>query len=196
MDKSQPPCPVGREEGEEEGKGGDEVGLCNSELKGSVPGTITSTEQVIEITEVIRMKPALNLQCSLAAEETSFGSRCETPIRWRKMRGIHHLVEPSTHPRRSVRLSEKSVQVRKNLLAKEGSLSMSISDGDIGNCNSRFRDNGIREEPTKLWNQGKQIGLQCCGDEEEVIQEYQCMEDRDLEFMKSITGGNLKGFLC
>ncbi|KAL9318630.1 hypothetical protein ACSQ67_015147 [Phaseolus vulgaris] len=96
-------------------------------------------EQVIEITEEIRMKPAPNLQCSLVAEETSFGSRCETPIRRRKMRGIHDLVEPSTHPRRSVRPSEKSVQVRKNLLAKEGSLSMSISDGELGNCNARFR---------------------------------------------------------
>ncbi|KAL9276841.1 hypothetical protein ACSQ67_025610 [Phaseolus vulgaris] len=75
------------------------------------PGTITSTEQVIEITEEIRMKPSSNLQCSLAAEETSFGSRCETPIRRRKMRGIHHLVEPSTHPRRPVRSSKKSAQI-------------------------------------------------------------------------------------
>jgi len=188
MDKSQAPFPVRREEGQEEGKGGDAVGLCNFELEGSVPGTLPSVEQVIEITEEIRMKTALNLQCSLAAEETSFGSRCETPLRRRKMKGLCDLVVPSTHPRRSVRLSEKSSQVRKNLLAKEGSLSMSISDGDIGNCNSRLRDNEIREEPPKLWDQGKQIGLVFRGDKEEVIQEYQCMEDRDLEFMKSIAG--------
>ncbi|KAL9303561.1 hypothetical protein ACSQ67_020824 [Phaseolus vulgaris] len=64
MDKSQAPFPVRREEGQEEGKGGDAVGLCNFELEGSVPGTLPSVEQVIEITEEIRMKTALNLQCS------------------------------------------------------------------------------------------------------------------------------------
>ncbi|KAL9328115.1 hypothetical protein ACSQ67_003118 [Phaseolus vulgaris] len=58
-------------------------------------------------------------------------ARCETPLRRRKMKGLHDLVESSTHLRRSVRLSEKSSQVRKGLLAGEGSLSMPISDGDI-----------------------------------------------------------------
>ena len=40
------------------------------------------------------------------------------------------------------------------------------------------------------------MGLVYRREEGEVIQEYQCMEDRDLEFMKSIIGGNLNGFLC
>jgi len=114
----------------------------------------------------------------LAAEETNFRSRCETPLRQSKMKGLRDLGEPSTHSRRSVRLSEKSSQVRKNLLAREGSLSMSISDGDIGNCNSHLLNNVIREDSTKLCDLGKQIGLACRGDEEEVIQEYQCMEER------------------
>ena len=191
---------------EEEQEGTREVfGMADSQkrkdksqtlLEGSVPRTQPLAEQVIEITEEIRMKTALNLPCSLAVEDTNLGSRCETPLRRRKMKGLHDLVESSTHLRRSVRLSEKSSQVRKGLLAREGSLSMPISDGDIRNCNSRLRNNEIREEPTKLWDQGKQIGLVCRGEEEEVIQEYQCMEDRDLEFMESIVGGNLNGFLC
>jgi len=165
-------------------------------LEGSVPRTQPLAEQASECTEEIRMKTNMNLPCLLVAEDTILGSRCETPLRRRKMKGLRDLVEPSTHPRRSVRLKEKSSQARKDLFTREGSLSMPLSDGDIGNCNSRLRNNESREEPTKLWDQGKQTGLVCRREEEEVIQEYQCLEDKDLEFMKSITEGNLNGFLC
>ena len=137
----------------------------------------------------------LNLPCSLAVEELLFETIGETPLRQRKLKGLCDVVEPSTHPRRSVRLSEKASQARKAALVREGSLLISISDGDIGNFNYRIRKNETRENPTKLWDQGKQIGLVCRGDEKEVIQEYQSMEDSDLEFMKNITRGNLNGFL-
>jgi len=102
--------------------------------------------------------------------------------------------EPSTHPRRSVRLSERLSQARKEMLSREGSLSVSISDGDISNCNSHFQNPKIREEATKLWDLGKQFGLACRGDEEKVVQEYQCMEERDLEFMKNLAVGNINDF--
>jgi len=131
----------------------------------------------------------------LAVEELLFETIGETPLRQRKLKGLCDVVEPSTHPRRSVRLSEKASQARKAALVREGSLLISISDGDIGNFNYRIRKNETRENPTKLWDQGKQIGLVCRGDEKEVIQEYQSMEDSDLEFMKNITRGNLNGFL-
>jgi len=131
----------------------------------------------------------------LAVEESLFGTFAETPLRQRKMKGLCDVVEPSTHPRRSVRLSEKASQARKTALVREGSLPISISDRDIGNCNYRIQKIETRENPNKLWDQGKRIGLGCRDDEEEVIQEYQSMEDRDLEFMKSIAGGNLNGFL-
>jgi len=197
---------VDQERKDEEQEGTGEVpGVAGSQKRkgksqtlaeGSVLGTQMLAEQAFESTEEVRMKTTLNLPCLLAAEDTIFGSKCETPLRRRKMKGLRNLVEPSTHPRRSLRLSEKSSQVKKDLLAREGSLSMSISNGDIGNCNSCLRYNEILEEPTKLWDQGKQIGLVCRKEEEEVIQEYHCMEDRDLEFMKSIAGCNLNGFLC
>jgi len=166
------------------------------QAEGSVSGSESLAEQALESTEEVRFKTALNLPCVLAVEDTNVESKCDTPLRRRKMKGLRDLVAPSTHPRRSLRLSEKSSQVRKELLAREGSLPLSISDGDIGNCNSRLRYNDMLEEPAKLWNQGKQIGLVCRKEEDEVIQEYQCMEDRDLEFLKSIAGGNLNGFLC
>jgi len=80
------------------------------------------------------------------------------------MKGLSELGEPSTHPRRSVRLSERSSQARKELVLRIGSLTTSISDGDINNCNARVRNLEVREEPTKLWDLGKQIGLACHGE--------------------------------
>jgi len=55
------------------------------------------------------------------------------------MKGLSELVEPSTHPRQSMRLSEKLSQVRRNMMPGEGLPSVSISDGDITNCNARMR---------------------------------------------------------
>ena len=73
--------------------------------------------------------------------------------------------EPNTQPRRSVRLTERSSQARKELVPIIGSSTTSISDGDINNCNARVRNPEIREEPTKLWELEKQIGLACHGEE-------------------------------
>jgi len=111
------------------------------------------------------------------------------------MKGLSELGEPSTHPRRSVRLSERSSQVRKELLPREGLLTTSISDGDINNCNARVCKPEIREEPGKLWDLGKQIGLACRGEEDDVVQEFQCMEVRYLKFLKNLEVGNLNGIM-
>ncbi|KAL9276207.1 hypothetical protein ACSQ67_026249 [Phaseolus vulgaris] len=85
-------------------------------LEGNVPRTQPLAERQVESSEEIRMKTTLNLPC-LSSEDTNLVSKCETPLRWRKMKGLRDPVEPSTHPRRSVRLREKSSQGRKDLFA-------------------------------------------------------------------------------
>ena len=107
------------------------------------------------------------------------------------MKGMRELGEPNTLPRRSVRLSARTSQVRRNLLLNDGPVVTSISDGDINNCNTRIRSSGRSEEPADLWILGKQIGLACRQEEEEVVQELYCMEERDLEFMKNAEVGTL-----
>ncbi|KAL9322516.1 hypothetical protein ACSQ67_010569 [Phaseolus vulgaris] len=55
---------------------------------------------------------------------------------------------------------------------------MSISDGDIGNCNSHLLNNVIGEDSTKLCDLGKQIGLACRGDEEEAESELKPQKEQ------------------
>jgi len=45
----------------------------------------------------------------------------------------------------------------------------SISDRDINNCNIRLRPNRLIGGPSNLWGIGKQAGLICRTDEEEVV---------------------------
>ena len=111
-----------------------------------------------------------------------------------KKKGLSELGKPSTLPRRSVRLSEKMSQAREALLLSEGLPATSISDGDINNCNARVRIPGSPEEPADLWVLRKQIRIACCGVEEEVVQEFKCMEDQDMEFKKNVEVGNLNAF--
>ena len=123
-------------------------------------------------------------------EGRKLGNVCASSSRQRKTNGLRELVEPNSHPRRSVRLSERMSQARKNLLSSEGLPIISISDGDIVNCNTRVRILGNREEPADIWGRGKQVGLVCRKEEEEVVHELQCMEDGDVEFMKKLEVGD------
>ena len=144
----------------------------------------------------LRKQTVLKIPYLLDAEKVVEDNTSKTPLRRSKMKGLSELGEPSIHARRSVRLSARSSQARKELMLKAGSLTSSISDMNINNCNACVRNSEIREEPTNLWNLGKQIRLACHREEEEVVQEFQCMEERDLEFMKCLEVGNLNGFLC
>ena len=132
------------------------------------------------------------------AEAGKGGRGNRNPSTRRKLRtkGMWEVGEPSTHPRRLVRIRARSSQVRKSASSKAGTLSATISDGDIINCNSRLRDPDVTEEPVKLWELGKHIGIVCRRIEEEVVQEYQSMEVRDVEFAQKIEEGVIKGLLC
>ena len=72
----------------------------------------------------------------------------------------------------------------------------SISDGDFINCNLRLCEPRNSMEASRLWEVGKQIGIACRKDEEEVVKEYQCLEERDLEIMKSFEEGEEVSHLC
>jgi len=99
-------------------------------------------------------------------------------------------------PRQSVRISARTAQVGNTSLSIVGMNSTTIFYGDINNCNSCFRDSESMVEPSKLWEIGKQIGIICRGDEDEVAAEYQCMEEKESEVMKSFEEGNKNGLLC
>ena len=98
----------------------------------------------------IRNQIGLKSQDPLVAEEGEAGSSCNTPPQRCKMKGLSELGEPSTHPRRSVRLSERSSQARNDLLPSEGFPTTSISDGDINNCNARVCIPRTREVLNKM----------------------------------------------
>ncbi|XP_068497843.1 uncharacterized protein [Phaseolus vulgaris] len=57
--------------------------------------------------------------------------------------------------------------------------SNSISDRNIYNCNHHLAELVNQAGPSKLLEVGKQVGIMCRRDEEEVVKEYGSMEDRD-----------------
>jgi len=68
------------------------------------------------------------------------------------------------HPSAKVlpgRIRARSSQARNSLSFKVGSPAVTITDGDINNCNAHFRDPRIMEEPTILCELGKNMGLAC-----------------------------------
>jgi len=78
---------------------------------------------------------------------------------------------------------------------RDGMSNASISDKDIINCNSRLYAPYNMAESSYLWAIGKQIGLYCRGDEEEVVKEYDSMEVRDSEVMNNRKEGKVNGVL-
>jgi len=103
-----------------------------------------------------------------------------SPLRQRKEKGLTDLRDSSLpQRRRSVRLHKKQALSAPSKHHQEGKISASISDGDIYNYNSRLCEQGNGAEPALLWEIGKTSGIFCHGIEEEVVQEYVCMEERN-----------------
>ena len=129
----------------EEGERGKHVGglespICEEEGNDDANGLHNChPSRAIGLPMVIRDQGGLKLQGSFATEGVEVGRGSDNPSRQRKMKGLSELMEPSTHPRRSVRLSEKLAQVRRKMLSGEDLPSISISDGDISNCNAHMR---------------------------------------------------------
>jgi len=126
--------------------------------------------------------------------ETEVGSPSKNLSRRGKMKASTELGNQKTYTRRSVRLSERTPNSKRDVENKEGMFATSDSDGDTNQRKDRECKNVIREEPENLWSIGEHIGLACRGVEDEVIQEYNSMEDRDLEVRKFTEVGNPTDF--
>jgi len=126
-------------------------------------------------------------------EVTAADTGSKAQSRNSKMKALRELGDANTYPRRSVRLSEKTSRKKNVMLNSEGMFSASISDGDIFLCNARVHSPESREESDNLWVVGKRFGLACRGEEDEVVQEYISMEDRDQEVKNSAELGKQKG---
>ena len=126
---------------------------------------------------------------SLGGDGAMVKSRSNSPPRRRKKKGFADLGASCPHPRRSVRLSAKYSKARSVAPFREGFSSISISDTGIRICNSRLCDPVNVEEPVSLGAVGKQVGLACRGEEEEVVKEYGCMEIRDTEVLVGSKSG-------
>ena len=116
--------------------------------------------------------------------------RSNSPPIWRKKKGLLELGDSYSYPRRSAQLSSRIASARPSEIIRTGMPSVSISDLDINLCNSRICATVDLAEPASVWAIGKQIGISCCEEEEEVVKEYGCMDDRDEEVaMGSKAGG-------
>jgi len=129
-------------------------------------------------------------------EGVAGGSKNKSPSCRKKTKGLWELGEPSTHPRHSMRISSRSDRVRSSPSSTSRTFTTIISDGDIYNCNARFCDSEVLEEPAMLWEIGKHIGIACRGAKVEVVKEYQSMKLRDAECKQRFEEGNKYGSLC
>jgi len=134
------------------------------------------------------------LSSSPEEAEAIMGKLLKTPQRRRKKKGLLELGVSNSHPRRSTRLSTKSSQAGILSQSRQGMSSVYLSAGDIDNCNQWLFVSEPVAEPSKLWEISRRVGITCRLDEQEVIQEYSCLEARDLEFMKSVEEGKGDGF--
>ena len=130
------------------------------------------------------------------AEGATVGGITTTPPRRRKLKGLFELGDSISFPRRSVRLLSRHAKANSSSCGRDGMCSNSISDGRIVNCNLRSAGPSLTAEPSNLWDIGKKYGLKCRGDEEEVVNEYLCLEERDTEVMKNFEEGDKNDHIC
>jgi len=116
-----------------------------------------------------------------------------SPVR-RKKKGLAELGDSSSQPRRSVRINERLTQVGFPYNHKDRMPLVSISDKDISNCNTRLNASSLLAEPTKLWEIGKHVGVRWRREGEEVIKEYESMEEKDSDILECTKEGNKSGF--
>jgi len=89
------------------------------------------------------------------------GTMNKSSPRRSKKKGLWELRGPSTHPRRSMRISERSSRARNSPSCTFETPVATISYGDIFNCNARLCESEGVEEPTMLWEVGKHMGIAC-----------------------------------
>lgn len=64
------------------------------------------------------------------------------------------------------------------------SLSQSLSDSDVDNCNRLFWLRNAKYEARLLLDLGKELGMTCKGNEDEMLRKIQELEQRDKDMAK------------
>jgi len=105
-------------------------------------------------------------------------------------------VDPNSFNSRQRLLKGESSKVKgKTIWNEEGdmcmdsrlviqSLSNSLTDSNIINCNRRFRESEIGIEELRLWGIAKEIGVVCLECEESIIRRFSKMEQRDSQLLE------------
>jgi len=117
-------------------------------------------------------------------------SKSSSPPRHRKKKGLTEFGDSCPFPRRSGRIKARMPQAGAMVHNTDEVSSSSISDKNIYICNSRLDEPDDRAGPSKLWEVGKQVGIRCCKEENEVVREYGNMEVRDSEVASCSKTGN------
>jgi len=99
-------------------------------------------------------------------------SKSSSPPRHRKKKGLTELGDSCPFPRRSRRIKTRMPQAGVMAHNTDEISSSSISDKNIYMCNSRLVEPDNRAGPSKLWEVGKQVGIRCRKEEDEVVREY------------------------
>lgn len=98
------------------------------------------------------------------------GDNYNTTIWVRRLHDLWKMGESSVQPRWRSKGGVGSLHLGINFASR---LSFNSNDGNIVNCNNRLWNVENTNEPTKLWELGKQLWMSCCGDEDEVIKEFE-----------------------
>ena len=136
-----------------------------------------------------------NVQMECDREEKDGGISAVKTMRHKRWKGLWELGESSTVQQRKTRVGAGSIYAGSCPESRVSKKSYFLSDGDIVKCNSRCRKEKEVEEPSAVWEVGKQLGVACHRVESDVIMELERMEVRDLEVVKKYKEGNKESFL-
>jgi len=186
---------------------GKKTGAHDEDMESEFGNTVEqSSSPVLTVRERQRRREGMGAQkgstfaareATLLADEGEIGEcKSANPQQQRKLKGLFDLGDASSRPRRSVRIMLRQSQSEGPSYQKAGTSSNSLSDGDFLNCNLRLCEPKISVESSKLWEIGKQSGIICRWDEEEVVKEYDFMEERDVQVMEKYEEGKKKEHLC
>ena len=192
-------CGEGKEDRLDDITNGEKEGGRADESEGSDNGNPTKVHMLMTTNVVNEALHVGGEEITLVRdnlEEANGKDNTSAPPRRRKLKGLFELGDSISFPRRSVRLISRSANAKVSSSGRDGMCSISVSDGEVVNCNLRFSGPSGKADPSKLWEIGKKAGLKCWGDEEEIVNEYICLEKRDKEVMKKYEKGNKNDNLC
>lgn len=107
-----------------------------------------------------------------------------------RRRFLWELGDCSSQLQRNLNSEMGSPQVGSCSSSRVSSNSNALSDGDIVNYNSHLWSFDDVDVPSNVGELGKHLGVSCDREEEDVVKELECMEERDSEVLKKFEDGN------